>query len=64
MCFQTKITHLLGMLQLGDRKLQRRLVTQLSGGQRRRLSLACAMIHSPRLLILQVLLILLLSRIL
>ena len=40
------------MLQLGDRKLQRRLVTQLSGGQRRRLSLACAMIHSPRLLIL------------
>ena len=40
------------MLQLKDKKLQNRLVTKLSGGQRRRLSLACAMIHSPKLLIL------------
>jgi ABC-2 type transport system ATP-binding protein len=47
-----KISSLLDMLQLSDQQLQNRLVTKLSGGQRRRLSLACAMIHSPKILIL------------
>ncbi len=49
---ESKISELLDLLLLSDSGLQNRLVTKLSGGQRRRLSLACAMIHMPKILIL------------
>ena len=49
---EERVTKTLEILDLADPKIQKRQVTKLSGGQRRRVSLACAMIHEPPLLVL------------
>lgn len=45
--FEGKIEQLIHILQLEDKKDA--LVSNLSGGMKRRVSIACALIHSPRL---------------
>jgi ABC-2 type transport system ATP-binding protein len=45
--FKTKVDHLIQILRLEDKKDT--LVADLSGGMKRRVSIACALIHSPRL---------------
>ena len=45
--FEAKIGQLIQILQLEDKK--NALVANLSGGLKRRVSIACALIHSPRL---------------
>ncbi len=45
-----RITEVLQLVDLADRR--RSVVTTLSGGMRQRLSLACALVHRPRLLLL------------
>jgi ABC-2 type transport system ATP-binding protein len=45
-----RIDELLALVSLADRRQS--LVEQLSGGMKRRLSLACTLVHRPRLLIL------------
>src|SRR5207248_11336809 len=47
---RTAIDEALDLVDLGDRHTTP--VEQLSGGMRRRLSLACALVHRPRLLFL------------
>lgn len=42
---RNRISELVDFLEIPDRK---RLIANLSGGQQRRLSLACAIIHRPR----------------
>lgn len=48
-CLDKRIDHLLSVLDLPEKT---RLIANLSGGQRRRVSFATALLHSPRLLIL------------
>lgn len=49
---EERVTKTLKLLDLADPKVMKRQVAKLSGGQRRRVSLACAMIHEPPLLVL------------
>jgi ABC-2 type transport system ATP-binding protein len=44
---KTKINQLIHILRLEDKK--KALVSNLSGGMKRRVSIACALIHSPRI---------------
>lgn len=46
---QDRFTVLKNLLELGDTK---KMIIHLSGGQKRRVSLACALLHEPNLVIL------------
>ena len=47
-----RANELLMLLDLKDGKTDKRQISKLSGGQKRRVSLACALVHKPKLLIL------------
>ena len=47
-----RIDHLVGLLGLANDGADKRRIGLLSGGQKRRVSLACALVHSPKLLVL------------
>ena len=50
---KTRINQLLSLLELKDgNNLEKRQLSLLSGGQQRRLSMACAMIHEPKIIVL------------
>ncbi|MEJ2248214.1 MAG: ABC transporter ATP-binding protein [Candidatus Lokiarchaeota archaeon] len=48
--FKVEVVHLLEILKLDDKKDT--LVSNLSGGMKRRVSMACALVHSPRVVFL------------
>jgi ABC-2 type transport system ATP-binding protein len=45
--YEKKIKHLLNVMRLTEKR--KTVVSQLSGGMKRRVSIACALIHSPKL---------------
>ena len=49
---KSRINEVLEMLDLNEKKLSNKQLSLLSGGQQRRVSLACAMIHKPKILVL------------